>query len=88
MTKTEEKSAAKPQCVLCSKVLSHESLRLNKLKMHPEGNYTESIEELNFYNRETLLISTRSIRPNGKNQLRRLFIKLRFYRIVRHILRQ
>ena len=57
----KDHGAEKPQCVLCYKVLSYESLKKNKLKRHLETKHPQHVKNnrIFFQHRETELIQSR-----------------------------
>ena len=60
-TSIEDHGAEKPQCVLCYKVLSNESLKKNKLKRHLETKHPQHVKKnrIFFQHRETELKRSR-----------------------------
>ena len=60
-TSIKDHGAKKPQCVLCYKVLSNESLKKNKFKRHLETNQPQHVKKnrISFQHRETELIQSR-----------------------------
>ena len=61
-----ENSIEKPQCVICSKVLTRESIKLSKLKQHLESGHSELVgKSVDFFRRKSELLKKSRLDSEG-----------------------
>lgn len=65
-TSINDKGVVKPQCVICHKILSAESLRPSKLKLHLETTHSQDVaKDRSFFGRQELNMKRQRLDASG-----------------------
>ena len=65
-TSVIENSIEKPQCVICSKVLTQESMKPSKLKQHLESRHSELVgKSVDYFRRKSELLKNCRLNSEG-----------------------
>lgn len=87
-TKIMDKSVEKPQCVVCSKVLSHESMKPSKLRVHLNSCHGELVgKSLDYFKRKEAVLKGERIDSTGHFARQNQAVLEASYRIAYRIAR-
>ena len=65
-TSVIENSIEKPQCVICSKILTQESMKPSKLKQHLESRHSELVgKSVDYFRRKSELLKNSRLDSEG-----------------------